>query len=142
MPKRAITGQEIEDCFDVLAELRLHLVQETFLATVRAMECEGYQLAYIEDTERVVAVAGFRISTNLFMGKHLYVDDLVTAQSSRSQGYGGQLLSWLRHEAKEQGCKVLHLDSGTHRVQAHKFYFEQGFTIASFHFSQQLTEAE
>ena len=141
MPKRAITDQQIEDCFEVLAELRPHLVQGEFLATVRAMECEGYKLAYIEDTERVVAVAGFRISTNLFMGKHLYVDDLVTTQSSRSQGYGGQLLAWLRHEANEQGCKVLHLDSGTHRAQAHKFYFEQGFTIASFHFSQQLAEA-
>ncbi len=142
MPKRAITDQQIEDCFDVLAELRPHLVQGEFLATVRAMECEGYKLAYIEDTERVVAVAGFRINTNLFMGKHLYVDDLVTTQSARSQGYGGQLLAWLRYEANEQGCKVLHLDSGTHRAQAHKFYFEQGFTIASFHFSQQLIEAD
>jgi len=142
MPKRAITDQQIEDCFEVLAELRPHLVQGEFLATVRAMECEGYKLAYIEDTKGVVAVAGFRINTNLFMGKHLYVDDLVTTQSARSQGYGGQLLAWLRYEANEQGCKVLHLDSGTHRAQAHKFYFEQGFTIASFHFSQHLTEAD
>ena len=39
------------------------------------MEGEGYQLAYIGDIEGVVAVAGYRISTNLLMGKHLYVDD-------------------------------------------------------------------
>ncbi|MEZ0155757.1 MAG: GNAT family N-acetyltransferase [Candidatus Reddybacter sp.] len=141
MPKRAITDQQIVDCFAVLGELRPHLERGDFLSTVRAMGNEGYQLAYIEDTERVVAVAGFRINTNLFMGKHLYVDDLVTTQSARSQGYGGQLLAWLQHEANEQGCKVLHLDSGTQRAQAHKFYFEQGFTIASFHFSQQLDEA-
>ncbi len=140
MPKRAMTDQQIESCFEVLAELRPHLKKATFLATVRAMESEGYKLTYIEDMEGVVAVAGYRISTNLFMGKHLYVDDLVTTESARSAGYGGQLVAWLRHEANEQGCKVLHLDSGTHRAEAHKFYFDQGFNIASFHFSQQLDE--
>jgi len=30
-----------------------------------------------------VAAAGYRIYTNLFMGKHLYVDDLVTLESAR-----------------------------------------------------------
>ena len=141
MPKRAMTDQQIESCFEVLAELRPHLNKATFLATVRAMESEGYKLSYIEGLEGVVAVAGYRIYSNLFMGKHLYVDDLVTTASARSEGYGGQLVAWLRHEANEQGCKVLHLDSGTHRAEAHKFYFDQGFKIASFHFSQQLDEA-
>jgi len=140
VPKRAMTDQQIESCFEVLAELRPHLKKAAFLATVRAMESEGYKLTYIEDIEGVVAVAGYRIATNLFMGKHLYVDDLVTTASARSEGYGGQLIAWLRHEANQQGCKVLHLDSGTHRAEAHKFYFDQGFKIASFHFSQQLDE--
>ena len=135
-----MTDQQIENCFEVLAELRPHLKKTIFLATVRAMESEGYKLSYIEDMEEVVAVAGYRISTNLFMGKHLYVDDLVTTENARSEGYGGQLVAWLRHEANEQGCKVLHLDSGTHRAEAHKFYFDQGFKIASFHFSQPLDE--
>ncbi|MBQ0720282.1 MAG: GNAT family N-acetyltransferase [Gammaproteobacteria bacterium] len=138
MPKRALTNQEIEDCFDVMSELRSHLKRECFLSTVRAMEAQGYQLAYIDNGETVVAVAGYRINTNLFMGKHLYVDDLVTAEEVRSQGYGEQLLSWLRYEGERQGCKVFHLDSGTHRSEAHKFYFRQGFKIASFHFSQHL----
>ena len=31
-----------------------------------------------------------------------------------------------------------HLDSGTQRGEAHKFYFNQGFTITSYHFSEQL----
>ena len=64
----------------------------------------------------------------------------MTTASARSEGYGGQLVAWLRREAHDQGCKVLHLDSGTQRPEAHKFYFKQGFHIASFHFSQQLDE--
>ncbi len=138
MPKLAITDQEIQNCFAVMEELRPHLKAATFLSTVRQMQSEGFNLAYIEHQQKVVAAAGYRICTNLFMGKHLYVDDLITTYSVRSQGYGEEMVSWLRAKAQEADCNFFHLDSGTQRGQAHKFYFKQGFTIASYHFSEQL----
>jgi len=138
MPKVAITDSEINRCFEAMAELRPHLIKDDFVSTVREMEKSDYNLLYIEEDSTVVAVAGYLIALNLFMGKHLYVDDLVTAGDKRSKGYGEKLISWLRDLAKEEGCSYLHLDSGTHRGRAHKFYFEQGFTIASYHFSEKL----
>ncbi len=138
MPKQALTDDDILNCFDVMAELRLHLKRDGFLEMVRDMETEGYKLAFIEDGGIVVAAAGYRIYTNLFMGKHLYIDDLVTASKARSKGYGEEMINWLRNLAQNDGCHFMHLDSGTHRGQAHKFYFKQGFTIASYHFSEQL----
>mgnify|MGYP000653749729 CR=1 FL=1 len=140
MPCLAITDSEIERCFHVLAELRPHLMQDEFLATVRAMEEDGFRLAFIEQDAEVVAAAGYRIYSNLFMGKHCYVDDLVTAEAQRSKGFGQQMIDWLRAEAQVAGCKWFHLDSGTQRDQAHKFYFAQGFTIASYHFSEELAQ--
>ncbi len=138
MPQKALTDQDIEDCYDVMAELRPHLVRTNFVALVRSMQDEGFQLAYIKSNGVVSAVAGYRICTNLLMGKHLYVDDLVTAEACRSQGLGEELLNWLRGLAASSGCQWFHLDSGTHRGRAHKFYFKQGFTIASYHFSEEL----
>lgn len=138
MPKQAITDKEIMSCFGVMSELRTKLVKEHFLNTIRHMETEGYKLVFIEDKGAIVAVAGYRIYTNLFMGKHLYIDDLVTSRDSRSKGYGEKMVNWLRNVAKDNHCNFYHLDSGTHRAQAHKFYFKQGFSIASFHFSEQL----
>ena len=95
MPKQAITDKEIENCFDVMSQLRTHLNKGKFLSTVRHMETEGYKLAFVEDKGVVVAVAGYRIYSNLFMGKSLYVDDLVTLENSRSRGYGEQMVKWL-----------------------------------------------
>lgn len=138
MVKRALSDEEILACFDVLIELRPHLEKDGFLDLIRKMENEAYQLVYIEKEGQVVAVAGFRIYTNLFMGKHLYVDDLVTAEAARSKGYGESMIKWLREKAIHSDCNYFHLDSGTHRGQAHKFYFKQGFTIASYHFSEKL----
>ena len=139
-PRNVVTDDEILSCFDVMVELRPHLRRDDFLMTVRSMEKEGYQLAFIEDEGVAAAVAGYRIATNLFMGKHLYVDDLVTASHFRSKGYGEKMIEWLRNKAVDAGCNYLHLDSGTHRGQAHKFYFNQGLTIASYHFSQPLND--
>lgn len=121
-----------------MAELRPNLIKDDFVETVRDMEKNGYRLLYLEEDSTVVAVAGYRIDKNLFLDKHLYIDDLVTAEKSRSKGYGETLVNWLRILATKEGCSYLHLDSGTHRGRAHKFYFEQGFTIASYHFSEKL----
>jgi GNAT superfamily N-acetyltransferase len=140
VPRDAETDAEIQNCFNVMAELRTHLQRDDFLATVRHMESEGFRLAYIEEADEVVAVAGYRIYTNLFLGKNLYVDDLVTSSSGRSKGYGERMIKWLRDKARKAGCVAYHLDSGTARGRAHKFYFNQGFTISSYHFSEQLSD--
>ena len=140
VPRIAITDEDISRCFPVITELRPHLQANTFVTMVRSMEAEGFRLAFIEDGQKVVAAAGYRIFTSLFMGKNLYVDDLVTAGESRSAGHGKVMLDWLRDLAKEAGCAWLHLDSGTQRHRAHRFYFAQGMQISSFHFSQKLNE--
>jgi len=140
VPIDAKTDADIQKCFDVMSELRTHLTRDDFLNTVRHMESEGLRLAYIEADGAVVAVAGYRIYTNLFLGKNLYVDDLITSAGARSKGYGKQMVDWLREKARQAGCRSYHLDSGTARGQAHKFYFDQGFTITSYHFSEQLNE--
>ncbi len=61
VPKKSVTDSEINRCFDVVSELRPHLERESFLKTVREMQTDGYQLAFIEDDNHVVAVAGYRI---------------------------------------------------------------------------------
>ena len=137
-PRDAVTDGDINDCYEVMAELRPHVKREAFLATVRAMEPDGFRLAFIRDGGRVVAVAGYRVSTNLFYGKHLYVDDLVTAETERSKGHGRVLLAWLRALAVEKGCDAFHLDSGVQRKRAHQFYEREGMELSSYHFSERL----
>ena len=141
-PRDAKTDLEIEKCFDVISELRTHLKREEFLETVRGMEQDGYYLAFVEEEDRVVAAAGYRIHSTLFMGKHLYVDDLVTSESVRSKGYGKLMLDWLRDKARSADCQYFRLDSGTARSQAHKFYFNQGFSIGAFSFSERLADSQ
>lgn len=138
MVEHAETDEAILACREVMRELRPHVAADDFLATVRAMQKDGLRLACIREGGRVVAAAGYRISTNLFCGRHLYVDDLVTAETERSKGHGKALLAWLRAQAVAHDCDVFHLDSGVQRKRAHAFYLREGLELASYHFSERL----
>lgn len=102
----------------------------------------GYRLAAsFEDGEAdAAAVAGFRVSEFLAWGRHLYVDDLVTAADRRGRGHADALFEWLFAEARREDCTQFHLDSGVgpDRQDAHRFYFRHGLRIASFHFAREL----
>jgi len=136
--KTAQTEVDIQACYPVMAELRLHLLEQPFVKQVQMQMQLGYQLSYIEQNENVVAVAGHRVSHNLAWGKFMYVDDLVTASTERSKGHGKQLLAWLVDYARQQACQQFHLDSGTQRKDAHRFYEREGLRNMGHHYSIEL----
>ena len=98
----------------------------------------GGRMCIAIEAERVLGVAIYRIHEKTSAGLHLYVDDLVTDEVERSKGIGHALMAHLEQVAREAGCKTFTLDSGTHRRQAHKFYFREGMLITSFHFEKAL----
>jgi GNAT superfamily N-acetyltransferase len=139
MLRLAIEALDVARCFGVMRELRPLLTsEEEFVKSVKAQQGEGYLLAYLEDGEDVVTVAGFRVQRMLSSGLTLYVDDLVTGAAYRSKGYGKVMLEWLVGQARERGCDTFSLDSGTQRQEAHAFYFREGMRVTSFHFAKGL----
>lgn len=134
----ASTDRDISDCFSVMRELRPHIPEQEFLERIRRQEQSGYRLAYISGSNKVLSVAGFRLTENLAWGRFLYVDDLVTSTDHRSAGHGSRLLAWLKDYALSKDCMQIHLDSGIHRQAAHKFYEREGLTKAGYHFYQEL----
>ncbi|WP_269533013.1 GNAT family N-acetyltransferase [Chitinimonas sp. BJYL2] len=99
---------------------------------------DGGEMVVAVDGENVLGVAVYRVYRDTFSGTKCYVDDLVTTSSQRSQGVGKLLLDWLQQEATRRGAVNFMLDSGTHRVDAHRFYHREGLVIASFNFRKPL----
>jgi GNAT superfamily N-acetyltransferase len=134
----AESKEQIRRCFPVMHQLRPALTADTFVDRVEQQQREGYRLAFLENEGSVVSVAGFRVMSVLWSGRTLYVDDLITDEAMRSHGFGAQMIVWLIALAKEEGCETFSLDSGTHRHEAHAFYFRQGLRISDFHFQMRL----
>lgn len=136
----AATDDMIAACYPVMVELRPQLKREQFVKQIRDQQAQGYRLVYLDVNGSPVAVAGFRVSTNLAWGRFLYVDDLVSLPSQRSCGYGRRLLGWLKQHALDEHCDQIHLDSGMQRERAHHFYKREGMKATGFHFAEALNE--
>ncbi len=132
----AKTDEQIMACFDVMKQLRTQLKEESWLATIRSMQGEGYVLAYLTRDDVVAAVAGYYICNKLSVnGKSLYGYDLSTDERFRSMGLGKRLIEDLKDHARSRDCESIELDSGVQRFGAHRFYLREGFHIASHHFA-------
>ena len=130
----ARTPEDIAKCWEAMHLLRPHLVREEFVPTVTEMIASGYHLAFIEEEGKAAAAVGYRFLHFLLHGKHIYIDDLTTLPSARRKGYGRALLEHVFRVAAERGLKVVTLDSGPHRHDAHRLYLNSAVTIASYHF--------
>jgi GNAT superfamily N-acetyltransferase len=133
--RTAQTDDDIRRCWPLLSGLRPHLRAARFIPQVRRQQAQGYSLVVLESRGRVCAVAGYRVLENLAWGRFLYVDDLVTAPAQRSRGHGSCLIHWLAVEARRQQCAELHLDSGVHRFDAHRFYLQHRMHLTCHHFA-------
>ena len=135
----ANTDEEIQDCYDVMSQLRTHIGREDFVPRVRKqMNDFGFRLAYLEDEGEVKAVAGIRNSEWLHGGKYIEIDDLVSKDGDRSKGYGGQLFDWIVELARTEGCDHVRLLSGVQRFDAHRFYLKKRMNIEAHYFNLKL----
>jgi len=127
---------QVASTWPVMHQLRPHLDLDQYLAAVARMRAtDGFRLLAASVDGKVGAVAGFRTMEMLYCGRILSVDDLVTDESMRSKGLGKALLDWLTAEARSLGCGQIHLDSGLHRLDAHRFYERESFKKTAFHFA-------
>jgi GNAT superfamily N-acetyltransferase len=127
------------DVLPVLEDLRPHLSAETFAAVYAEGHPQGLRFtAAYDDEGRCAGVAGWRLVATTVALRKLYVDDLVVAAAHRSEGIGAALLRELERRACDAGCRVLDLDSGADREDAHRFYFREQFVIRGFHFLRRL----
>jgi len=110
------------------------LLPADYAGRLAAVFANGGRMAVVAEGDEVRALTLWRLIENTCEGRRLYVDDLVTDETRRSQGFGKLLFDWLQAKAAQLACDVIALDSGVQRAGAHKFYFREGMSVPSFCF--------
>lgn len=154
----AVVEEEAEPSFDIkeilppdtalaynaIKELRVSLVSsQSFSNQVDNIQRgAGYRLfaVFVPEQKEAVAVCGFRLTHNLVWGRYIHIDDLVTQQAHRRQGYAKALLDAVTIEAKKLGCTEIHLNAYVlpERAAMHRLCYNNDFFIASHHFRRSL----
>jgi GNAT superfamily N-acetyltransferase len=116
-------------------QLRPFLPKDYLTKMQRVFSGGGRMCVFVEGYH-VTGVAVYRVYEDTANGQHMYVDDLISDEAKRSTGIGKALMRHLQNVARELRCEKFTLDSGTHRQQAHKFYFREGMVVTAFHFGK------
>lgn len=111
---------------------------DDYVAYLQTMFREGAKMGVLHVDNAVKALAVYRCHHTTFHGLRFYLDDLVTDESERGQGYGAAMLAWCEQRAVENGCSAFDLESGVQRSRAHQFYFRHGLKIFAFSFTKEI----
>lgn len=109
-----------------------------YAAKMARVYAAGGRMVVAAEGEAVRGLAVWRSAENTFAGIYMYIDDLVTDETQRSSGVGRAVLRRCEDIARELGCTMMILDSGTPRVEAHRFYFRERYGVHAFNFTKRL----
>ncbi|PRO65285.1 GNAT family N-acetyltransferase [Alkalicoccus urumqiensis] len=128
--------EEIREVYPLMNQLRPHLDEEEYVSLVlEAQAKEGYRLRGLFEEGRLCALIGFQPMITLYYGRFVWVSDLVTDVSRRSEGFGAYLLRDVETWAHDHAFTSVALSSGLEKTEAHRFYEEKaGYSRASFVF--------
>ncbi|CAF1575337.1 unnamed protein product [Rotaria magnacalcarata] len=120
----------------IFRQLRPHLPddEKTYVNQIRDICRTGPARIIVAMNDEILGLAVYRVTRNMKYAEHIYCDDLVTNENSRSSGVGRCLINYMKNEGKKLGIDQLTLDSGCQRGRAHKFYHREGFIINRYGF--------
>ena len=136
--REIVTEKEMLSLFPLVKQLSTHLKKSDYKIMLKDMLAHGYRMASAFDGNKCVGLSGFWISTKIYSGKYVELDNVVIDKNYRSQGVGKLLCDWIIREAKRLGCKTAMLDAYVENSSGHKFYYREGYIIRGFHFLKKI----
>lgn len=136
---KATSPELLQKFYPVMKELRSGLSYEDYLSLhSEARRQNDYEIVAAMEGEEVRGVMGYRILHDFVHGKHLYVDDLVSAENYRSRGIGALLLKHAEEVARLEGCRGLRLCTGVENEAGKRFYEREGWIARALAFKKKL----
>ena len=132
------TEKEMFSIFPLLIQLNPTLKKPDYKIMLKDMLRHGYRMVGVFHGKQCVGLSGFWISTKIYSGKYVELDNVVIDTKFRSKGIGKLLCDWIHAEAKRLGCKTAMLDAYEENKRGHKFYLREGYILRGFHFLKRL----
>lgn len=131
-------AEDVVSAYKVICQLRNHIDLKTYQTLIQKMRVEAYELWVYEELSEIKAALGLRTYTDFVRGTHLYIDDLVVSEDSRSKKIGAKLLAFAEEEGKRRGIASLRLACAMSNTGGMKFYEREAWTKRSYNYVKKL----
>ena len=122
----------------LIQKLSPQLTVARYMQLLEDMVGHNYYQVALYEGDLCIAVSGYWISTKLYSGKYIEVDNFVVHEDHRSKGAGKLLLDWMLQEVTVNGCETAMLDAYVENFKGHHFYYREGFIARGYHFLKSL----
>lgn len=113
-------------------------IEELEKGLEQMFQFDNYYCFGLYQNGQLIGISGGWITVRLYSGKQLEIDHFVIDEKTRSNGYGKVFISLLEAWAKENDCKTVELNAYVQSNKAHKFYFQENYSILGFHFQKKI----
>ena len=138
--KELTTVKEMLAQIETLKHLYPKLTLEKYKTYLTDMVPHRYIQIGVFDNETCLGITGCWLSTKLWSGPYLEIDNFIVHPDHRSKGIGKLLTDFVEEKAIHLGCSNIVLDAFTSNFTAHRFYYNQGYGPKGFHFVKILDE--
>lgn len=131
---RELGRENIDGILPLASELNPDIPDHILRERLEEMFSLSYKCfgAYLDG--KLIGICGAWITTRLYSGKQIELDNLIIAHEYRSKGFGSRFLDAIDQWAKEQGCLSCELNSYIANSRSHKLYLNRGFQTLGYHF--------
>lgn len=144
MPRLVIREARSDDdyhrAYPVIRQLLPHLDMQTYARRMFVARATGYRMFFAEITGKIVGVIGLISNHNLHDGFVTYIEHVVIDEDARGYGYGTKLIRFAEDRAREEGCKLIELDTDIGHEQAEKLYAKNGYVVVGKYHQKNISE--
>lgn len=136
MPDIRILTQKADmlPLYPLIRQLSPGVTEERYAYLLDDMLAHGYRMAAVFEDSACLGLSGFWVSSKIYSGRYMELDNVVIDSEHRSKGVGKMLYDFLLDVALQEGCEMLMLDAYLENERAHAFYEREGFIKRGYHF--------
>jgi|GEM_PF-43899 len=140
MRVQLLSAERIADMLPLVQQLNRHMAATVLQARLEAtFKYEHYRCFGLFENDRLIGVSSGWLTTRLYCGRQLELDNVVMDERIQSKGYGRFLLNEIEKWAIAEGCETIELNTYMANARSHKFYFNLGYHILGFHFQKNVS---
>lgn len=136
--REARSDADYHRAFPIIQQLLPHLDMQTYAQRIFVARATGYRVFVAELGHEMVGMIGLISNHNLHDGFTTYIEHVVVDQKHHGKGYGTKLIKFAESRAREEGCKLIELDTDIGADQAEGLYMKNGYVVVGKYYQKNI----